>query len=548
MSRIPQRKIPTRFRDLTVELSPTSALTAFSRNAHTHSKKQIRQIAESIRVFGWTNPILTDANGVVIAGHGRLEAAKLLGIDQVPVIRIANMSEAQKRAYILADNKLAENAGWDQELLRLELQGLLEMEPDFEITATGFSMGEIDAAISDWDDGEEDEAEHLPALDSSLPPITQLGDLWELGGNRLLCADATKRESFDKLMGSELAEMGFSDPPFNVRINGHVSGLGHSEFAMASGEMSASEYVAFLQQTNGLIADYSRDGAIAFVCMDWRHIIDLLTAGLSVYDQLLNLCIWVKTNGGMGSLYRSQYEIVAVFKKGAAPHINNVELGRYGRNRTNVWEFDSAGTQARKGNNVLELHPTVKPVQLVMEALLDCSNRGDIVLDCFLGSGTTLLAAERTGRICRGIELDPLYVDTAIRRWQNLTGRDAVRVSDGKLFRDIEAEKENKVMFGKATLEQVTVEHAAAEQAIIEFDYDAAAELFPSRRQKSRRRPIGYKRFGHAADAIRFAIEELPPEFLLGACLEVDEERYNDQAIRHLYDSMDYPLIRSAQA
>jgi hypothetical protein len=232
-------KCPARIRDLTVELSPTAALTAYSRNAHTHSKKQIRQIAESIRVFGWTNPILTDANGVVIAGHGRLAAAEMLGLDRVPVIRIDDMTEAQKRAYILADNKLAENAGWDQELLRLELQGLLEMEPDFAITATGFSMGEIDLAISDWEDREDDAAEHLPTLDSTLPPITQLGDLWDMRGNRVLCADATKPESFDKLMDGELAEMIFSDPPFNVPIKGHVSSIEHSEFAMASGEIKA---------------------------------------------------------------------------------------------------------------------------------------------------------------------------------------------------------------------------------------------------------------------------------------------------------------------
>lgn len=203
------------------------------------------------------------------------------------------------------------------------------------------------------------------------------------------------------------------------------------------GELSREEFIRFLTGSCTLLKNYSKDGAIHFVCMDW-----LLAAGREVYAELKNIVAWVKSTAGMGSLYRSQHELICVFKSGTGRHTNNIELGKNGRHRTNVWQYDSAGTQARKGNNVLELHPTVKPVQLVMDALLDCSNRGDIVLDCFPGSGTTLLAAERTGRICRGVELDPLYVDTAIRRWQDLTGQDAVRVSDGKLFRDIEAEKE----------------------------------------------------------------------------------------------------------
>jgi hypothetical protein len=427
-----------RIHDLKVELVPVSALTAYARNAHTHSKKQVRQIAESIRIFGWTNPILTDANGLVIAGHGRLEGAKLLGLDRVPIIRIENMTEAQKRAYILADNKLAENAGWDPQLLALELQGLLDMEPDFEITVTGFEMGEIDATISDWDDTEDDEADHLPKVDSTLPPVTQPGDLWGLGWNRLLCADATKPESFGKLMGGELAQMSFSDPPYNLPIAGHVSGLGHSEFIMASGEMSQREYVGFLKKTNGSIAAYSRDGAVAFVCMDWRHIVDLLAAGLGVYDQLLNICVWVKTNGGMGSLYRSQYEVVVVFKKGSAPHINNVELGRYGRNRTNVWTYAGMNSFGSERDEALRMHPTVKPVAMVRDAILDCSNRGGIVLDAFVGSGTTLIAAHQVGRRGFGLEIEPRYVDVTLRRFRALTGIEPLHLDSGLRFAEIE--------------------------------------------------------------------------------------------------------------
>ncbi len=230
-------------------------------------------------------------------------------------------------------------------------------------------------------------------------------------------------------------------PPYNVPIDGHVSGKGkirHREFAQGVGELSREEFSRFLAESCVLLAKYSEDGAIHFVCMDWRHADELLAAGRDVYSELKNIAVWVKSSAGMGSLYRSQHELVFVFKSGKRRHTNNIELGKYGRNRSNVWRYDSANIQARKGNNLLELHPTAKPVQLVMDALLDCSNRGQVVLDSFLGSGTTLLAAERTGRICRGIELDPLYIDTAIRRWQNLTGRDAIRLTDGKLFRATE--------------------------------------------------------------------------------------------------------------
>ena len=248
-------------------------------------------------------------------------------------------------------------------------------------------------------------------------------------------------------MREEAADVVFTDPPYNVKVDGHVSGKGkirHREFAQGVGELNRDEFIQFLTKACGFLARHSKDGAIHFVCMDWRHAEELIAAGSDVYSELKNIAVWVKDNPGLGSLYRSQHEMVFVYKVGTGRHTNNVELGKNGRNRSNVWCYDSASTQARKGNNLLALHPTAKPVELVMDALLDCSSRGKIVLDAFLGSGTTLLAAERTGRICRGIELDPLYVDTAIRRWQNLTGRDAVRLADGKLFRAIEAEKEQK--------------------------------------------------------------------------------------------------------
>lgn len=429
-------------RDLKVESVPISALKPYPRNPRTHTKKQLRQIADSILTFGWTNPILVDAEGGVIAGHGRLEAAKLLKLDRVPVIRIEDMSAAQRRAYLLADNKLAENAGWDRELLGLELQGLLEMDPDFEVTITGFDMGSIDVLIGDLDDETEEEANRVPDLDPAAASVTQPGDLWQLGRHRLLCDDATRRESIARLMDGELAQMVFTDPPYNVPIAGHVSGLGsvqHAEFAMASGEMTEAEYASFLTQVLGSLAAHSQQGAVHFICMDWRHLFELLTAGRSVYSELKNLCIWTKTNGGMGSLYRSQHELVAVFKVGSAPHINNVELGRHGRNRSNVWAYAGQNSFGAEREAALAMHPTVKPVTMVEDAILDCSKRDGLVLDVFAGSGTTLIAAERAGRRGFGLELEPAYVDVALRRFRAVMGIEPLHVASGHTLKQRES-------------------------------------------------------------------------------------------------------------
>jgi len=435
-------------RDLKVEVVLVSALKPYARNPRTHSRKQLDQIADSIRCFGWTNPILIDAEGTVIAGHGRLETAKLRGIDHVPVIRIEDMTEAQKRAYALADNKLAANAGWDRELLALELQGLLEMDLDFEVSMTGFEVGEIDVLIGALNDDAADEADRSPEVDPALPPVTQPGDLWQLGRHRLLCADATKRESFEQLMRGELAQMVFTDPPYNLPIGGHVSGLGsvkHAEFAMASGEMTEPEFIGFLEKVASSMAAHSWDGAIAFVCMDWRHISELLTVGRSVYSELKNICVWTKTNGGMGSLYRSQHEFVAVFKNGSAQHINNIELGRHGRYRTNVWSYPGMNSFGAGRDEALGIHPTVKPVALVEDAILDCSKRGGSVLDAFVGSGTTLIAAERAGRRGFGLELEPRYVDVTLRRFRDLTGIEPLHAGSGFTFKELECSEPTPV-------------------------------------------------------------------------------------------------------
>lgn len=428
-------------RDLEVEVRPVAALQPAHRNARIHSKAQVRQIVESIEIFGWTNPILIDAEGKIIAGHGRFAAAKQLGLDRVPTIRIDDMSEAQRRAYIIADNKLAERAGWNREVLALELRDLLEMELGFEITTTGFEMGEIDLLMRELDDRDDDEADDLSDADLSARPVSKPGDLWLLGEHRVLCGDARNPECLLLLMGGRLAQMVFTDPPYNVPIEGHVSGLGsvrHAEFAIASGEMTEVEFITFLQSAVGLMAAHSADGAIHFICIDWRHLFELLTAGRGIYRELKNLCVWTKTNGGMGSLYRSQHELIAVFKKGSARHINNVELGRHGRSRTNVWAYPGMNSFGANRDALLAVHPTVKPVALVEDAILDCSLRGGIVLDPFLGSGTTLIAAERTGRRGFGLELEPRYVDVTLRRLRKFTGIEPSLAATGAAFTEVE--------------------------------------------------------------------------------------------------------------
>jgi DNA modification methylase len=414
-------------------------------NARTHSKHQIRQIAESIRVFGFTNPVLIDSKNRIIAGHGRVEAAKSLGMAEVPTIRLDQMTEEQIRAYVIADNKLAENAGWDEATLADELQYLLTLDNlDFDVTITGFEIAEIDVLLEGAKQVSAPEDE-LPSIDTSHEAITRPGDLWQLGKHRVHCGNSLHDSSYQMLMGSRRAAVVFTDPPYNVRIDGHVCGNGavkHREFAMASGEMSESEFLTFLNNSLRLLAQFSAASSVHYLCIDWRHLGEMLAAGRQNYDEFLNLCVWVKDNGGMGSFYRSQHELVLVFRKGKT-HRNNIQLGQYGRYRTNVWQYPGIHTLSKQGEegNLLALHPTVKPVTMVADAILDCTARGEIVLDAFLGSGTTLMAAERVGRVCCGIEIDPLYVDVAIRRWQKYTGEKAILSETGKTFDVIEQEQ-----------------------------------------------------------------------------------------------------------
>jgi DNA modification methylase len=418
-------------------------------NPRVHSKKQIRQIGNSIEAFDFNVPILVDRDGKVIAGHGRLLACREIGITEVPTICLDHLTPAQARAFMIADNRLTEIASWDDRLLAQQLKDLSLVGLDFSADVIGFEMAEIDlriASLEDVPDPADDPADAVPEL-PARSPLTKPGDLWLLGPHRVLCGNALDRADFVTLMGGERAGMVFTDPPYNVPIDGHVSGLGaihHRPFPMASGEMDQAEFTAFLEQAFRNLAVCSVEGSLHYACMDWRHLDEVLAAGRKAYGELKNLCIWVKDNAGMGSLYRSQHELVLVFKQGRSAHRNNVQLGQFGRNRSNVWHYPGVNSFARCGEegNLLALHPTVKPVAMVADAVLDCSVRGEIALDAFLGSGTTVIAAERTGRRCYGLELDPAYVDTVIRRWQALTGGSAHHAANGRSFDDLACEAE----------------------------------------------------------------------------------------------------------
>jgi len=389
--------------------------------------------------------VLIDAQNTILAGHGRVAAAKLLGWREVPCVRLEAMTPEQKRAYVIADNKLALNAGWDEEVLAEELKALLAVDIDFDVGVTGFSIPEIDGLIeglSTEEPGDPDD-DQLPELQDG-PAVSRLGDIWELGPHRLVCGSALEPEVYAALLEGEKAQMVFTEPPYNGPIAGHVGGSGavqHREFVMASGEMTEEEFTGFLDTAFTNLAAHSIDGSIHFICMDWRHMPEMLAAGRSVFTELKNLCIWAKDNGGLGSFYRSRHELIFAFKNGTAPHINSFELGQHGRYRTNVWQYRGVNTLRAGRMDELALHPTVKPVAMVADAIKDVSKRNGIVLDAFGGSGSTLIAAHKTGRRARLIELDPVYVDRIIRRWQANANDDAVLAATGERFDQVSRER-----------------------------------------------------------------------------------------------------------
>lgn len=427
---------------LAIKQMPIAKIKANPKNARTHSKRQIRQIVASIREFGFVNPVLVDENDTTIAGHGRILAARELGLADVPCIELPGLSETKKRALMLADNKIAANAGWDRQKLAIELPELstmLEIE-GIDIGITGFEIPEIDQLSIDFSD-------HAEPEDAFEEPegvaVSRPGDVWLLGPHRLACGNARDAAAVERLMNGQRASMAFLDPPYNVAV-ASIGGRGrikHREFAEAVGELSETEFVDFLTETLGNAVEASAAGSLHYVCMDWRHVGELWLAGKKTYSKHVNTAIWVKTNGGQGSFYRNAHEQIMVFQVGSGAHLNNVELGKHGRSRTNVWTY--AGVNSfRKGRlDDLRVHPTVKPIALVADAMRDCTKRRAIVIDFFCGSGTTILAAERVGRRAYCLEVDPLYVDTAIRRWQLLTGKDATLAGSDSTFSDVEFSK-----------------------------------------------------------------------------------------------------------
>lgn len=423
-----------------IEMMPVGSLRPYTRNARTHSKRQVQQIAESIRRFGFTNPVLISDDGEIVAGHGRVMAAKELGLHEVPTLRLSHLRADERRAYVLADNKLAENAGWDAETLAIELQALIDI--NFDVTLTGFSLAEIDFAIETGTGADASELDVVPDLERVA--VSKSGDLWILGDHRVLCGDSRSSEAVAHLLGGARADLVFTDPPYNVKIDGHTGGLGsikHREFAFAAGEMSSDQFTSFLTVTLGNAAAVSKDGAIAFVCMDWRHLRELLDAGSTVFSELKNLCVWNKTNGGMGSFYRSKHELIFVFKVGTLPHTNSFGLGETGRYRTNVWDYAGISSLGAGRTDTLAMHPTVKPVALVADAIKDCSRRGEIVLDLFGGSGSTLIAAASCGRRGYLLEYDPLYCDTIVRRWEQHSGKSARLERSSLTFEEVAEER-----------------------------------------------------------------------------------------------------------
>jgi DNA modification methylase len=420
-----------------VERAPAE-LKPWAKNPRKHPPRQMTALAASMRVYGFTALVLIDEHDVILGGHARVQVAKDLGLPTIPVRVMSGMTEDMKRAYVIADNKMALLAEWDLDLLKGEME--LLVQADFTVETTGFSTAETDRLLFEDTPSNPDD---LQDQDIADVVTSRLGDLWLLGSHRLLCGNALLAADYQVVLDGALAQMCITDPPYNVAIDGHVCGSGkvkHKEFLMAAGEMSAAQFTAFLGTALTHIHAAGADGAINFFFMDWRHLPELQNAALPLFGPPRQLCVWVKDNAGMGTFYRSHHELVYVYKNGDAPHINNFELGQHGRYRTNVWSYP--GVNSGNGRQLLALHPTVKPVSLIADAIRDCSHRKGVILDPFAGSGTILIAAERTGRVARAIELDPQYVDVAIKRWQRLTGKQAVLAATGQTWEAVRAERE----------------------------------------------------------------------------------------------------------
>ena len=425
---------------------PIEQIKPYKRHPRIHNKRQIEKLKRLIRHFGQVVPVVVDRHRVLVDGHAVWTAMRELGSDEIAAVVVANRRDPEIKALRLALNRIPEDAGWDDERLRKELKTLVKLSFDLELT--GFETVEIDRLLDvDLPKLNVTEDEQIPARQQ--PAVTAAGDIWTCGRHRIGCGDARDQGFIDKINGGVRANMCFVDPPYNLPIDGFVSGKGrirHREFVQGVGELSAEQFNSFLVDSLTVLQRSSTDAALIYACMDWRHIFELIAAGRRCGLELFNLCVWAKTNAGMGSLYRSQHELICVFKAGGSRHINNVELGRHGRNRSNLWSYRGLNSFGAERDELLASHPTVKPVLLIADAIRDVTRRGDAVLDTFLGSGSTLIAAEETGRVCFGVDLDPLYVDVAVRRWQNYTKRDALLAGTNTTFDEVAAARRARKM------------------------------------------------------------------------------------------------------
>jgi DNA modification methylase len=414
-------------------------LKAPKRRVHSASEVHIAEVQASIETFGFARPILVSEDLTIVDGVDAVEAARRLGLTTLPCIVIDHLGEEELRLLTIAINRLPQKAEWDLDVLRIEFEQLADLGAPIEVS--GFEAPEIDILLlEDEDDAARPEPGPLEPERRSRA-VSAPGDLWLLGEHRILNGNALVPDDYDALLAGTKVRFCFTDEPFNVPVRGHITRGDHAEFRMASGEMTDTEFLSFISGWMSAASAHVIDGGMLASFVDWRGVEATLRAGREQGFELLNLVVWNKSNGGMGSLWRSKHELLPFFKIGSAPNINNVELGRRGRWRSNVWDAPGAsslGSDSRKG---LKAHPTVKPVALLVDALLDVTERGDGVLDPFLGSGSTLIAAEKTGRVAFGIELDEHYVDVAIQRWAILTGRDAILKATGETFTQVQARR-----------------------------------------------------------------------------------------------------------
>jgi DNA modification methylase len=420
---------------LSIELLEIASLRSALKNVRRHSRKQVPKLQKSLNHFGQPRPILVTPDHEIIDGHLVCEALKANGATTVRAIVVRGLSPIEIRALRLMLHRSAEDAVWDLDAVRIELQAILDAGLDLDLT--GFETPELDqilqADIPRANVGED--GGDIPRAGASA--ISRPGDIWQCGRHRIGCGNARDQRFVARVREGRLVNVSFIDPPYNLPIAGFVSGKGrhqHREFLQGSGEMSSDDFFALLRDSLEVLRTASTADAVVFGCIDWRHVVELVVAGRVCGMALYNLCVWVKNNPGMGGIYRNQHELVAVFRAGTGQPVNNVELGKYGRNRSNVWSYPGMASFGAGRDELLASHPTVKPIALISDVLRDVTKRGDVVLDTFLGSGSTLMAAQETGRICFGVELDPLYVDAAIRRWQRATGLDAVHAESGQTF------------------------------------------------------------------------------------------------------------------